>query len=103
MTASQGGNASRNHFARLSMVDDLSDDDTAKMIAGRLTLHNLNVKVNAYDKPFNYLLASLFWSPETMWMEVPVKVQKMELSYVQILIKLCSLTEVPTTSRQVNE
>ncbi len=31
-----------------------------------------SVKVNAYDKPFNYLLASPFWSPKTMWMEVPL-------------------------------
>jgi hypothetical protein len=59
------------------------------------------VKVNAYDKPNNYLLASLFWKPATMWMEVPVKVQKKELSCVQIQIKLCSATKVPTTSRQI--
>jgi hypothetical protein len=58
-----------------------------------------NVKVNAYDKPFNYLLASPFWSPKTMWMEVPVKIQKTELSCIQIRIKLCSSTEIPTMSR----
>ncbi len=61
------------------------------------------LKVNALNKQFNYLLASLFWKPKTMWMEVPVKVQKTELSCVQIQIKLHSSTEVPTTSRQVNE
>jgi hypothetical protein len=58
------------------------------------------VKVNAYDKPFNYLLASLFWNPETMWIEAPVKVQKKELSCVQVRIKLCRATAVPTMSRQ---
>jgi hypothetical protein len=63
------------------------------------TLSQGIVKVNAYDKPFNYLLASLFWNPETMWMEVPVKLQKKELSCVQIQIKLRSSTEVPTISR----
>jgi hypothetical protein len=61
------------------------------------------LKVNAYDKPINYLLASLFWNPKTMWIEVSVKLQKKELSCVQIHIKLHSSAEVPTTSRQINE
>jgi hypothetical protein len=44
---------------------------------------------------------ALFWNPKTMWMEAPVKVQKKELSCVQIQSKLHSATEEPTTSRQI--
>jgi hypothetical protein len=43
MTAGQGGCASRNHFARLSAVDDVLDNNTAETIAGMLTSHMANL------------------------------------------------------------
>jgi hypothetical protein len=43
MTAGQGGYASHNCFASLTALDDISDDDTVKMISGMLTLHMANL------------------------------------------------------------
>jgi hypothetical protein len=43
MTAGQGGYASCNHFTSLSVFDDISGNNTAKMIAGTLTLHMANL------------------------------------------------------------
>jgi hypothetical protein len=65
MTVGQGGYASRNHFASLSTVDDVLDNETAKTIARTLTLHMVNLLGTNNCFPQRKCYTTNQWVPPT--------------------------------------